>query len=150
MSLNFGSYDAAASLAARSYRLKMTEHVGVPHEDADGITEAMIRDVVDEFYRRARLDELIGPVFDARIGDWDFHLARMADFWSAALLRTGRYSGHPVVVHGTIPGLNRDHFDRWIELFEETVRDLCPPAQAEAFLSRALRMRTAMTKVLMS
>jgi hemoglobin len=149
MSLNFGSYEAAASLAARSYRLEMTERAGIPHEDADGIDETMIRDVVDEFYRRARLDDRIGPVFESRIGDWDFHLARMADFWSSALLRSGRYSGHPVEIHRTIPGLNRDHFDRWVELFEATVRDLCPPSQAEAFLSRAQRMRTGMTKILM-
>lgn len=146
MSLNFGSYEAAA----RSYRLRMTEHVGIPHEDAEGIDETMIRKVVDEFYRRARLDDRIGPIFESRIGDWDFHLARMADFWSSALLRSGRYSGHPVVVHGTIPGLNHGHFDRWIELFEVVVRDICPPPQAEAFLTRAQRMRTAMTKVLMS
>lgn len=149
MSLNLGSYEAAAALAARSYRLNVTERAGVPHEDAAGITETLIRAVVDDFYRRAREDDLLGPVFEARISDWDFHLARMADFWSAALLRTGRYSGHPVVVHSTIDGLSLAHFDRWVELFEVTVRDLCPPAPAEAFLSRARRMRTAMTKILM-
>jgi hemoglobin len=148
MSLNFGSYEEAAATAARSYRLGMTERAGIPHEDADGIDEPMIRGVVDEFYRRARLDGLIGPVFDSHIQEWDLHLARMADFWSSALLRTGRYSGHPVEIHRTIPGLNRDHFDRWVELFEVTVRDVCPPRQAEAFLTRAQRMKTGMTKIL--
>ena len=72
----------------------------------------------------------------------------MTDFWSAALLRTGRYSGRPVEQHRAIDGLSRGHFDRWIELFEATVRDLCPAREAEAFLVRARRMRDAMTKVL--
>ena len=136
------------SYPARPYRLAITEGLGVPHADAAGITEDRIRAVVGEFYRRARRDERLGPVFEAHIGDWDVHLARMNDFWSAALLRTGRYSGHPVERHREIIGLNAAHFDRWIELFEESVRDLCPPPEAEAFLVRARRMREGITKVL--
>jgi hypothetical protein len=72
----------------------------------------------------------------------------MDDFWSAALLRTGRFSGNPIQKHQAIAGLSRSDFDRWIALFEATVRDLCPRRQAEAFLVRALRMREAMTKAL--
>jgi hemoglobin len=72
----------------------------------------------------------------------------MTDFWGAALLRTGRYSGRPVERHRTIEGLSAAHFTRWIELFETTVGDLCTPQQAAAFMIRALRMREGMTKVL--
>jgi len=32
------------------------------------------------------------------------------------------------------------HFDRWLGLFEETARDLCPPAAAERFIERARRV----------
>jgi hemoglobin len=126
----------------------MTEGAGVPHADAEGVSEDQIRAVVDEFYRRARRDERLGPVFEAHVGAWDVHLARMTDFWSAALLRTGRYSGRPVERHREIDGLSAGHFDRWVELFEDTVRDLCLPREAEAFLVRARRMREGMTKVL--
>ncbi len=76
------------------------------------------------------------------------HLARMTDFWSAALLRTGRYFGRPVERHRVIVDLSAEHFGRWIELFEDTVHDLCPPRNTEAFLVRAQRMRDGMTKVL--
>jgi hemoglobin len=134
--------------AARPYYLTIASEEGIPHPDADGINEGMIQDVVHEFYRRARRDERLGPVFESYVDDWDRHLSRMVDFWSAALLRTGRYSGHPVEIHRGIVGLNRGHFDRWVELFEETVRDLCPSSQAEAFLIRARRMRDGMTKIL--
>lgn len=126
----------------------MTEALGVRHADCEGITEEIIRAVVVEFYRRARLDDVLGPVFEVYVADWDAHLARMADFWSAAMLRSGRYSGRPVERHRGIAELGLEHFDRWIELFEVTVRDLCADREAEAFLVRARKMRDAMSKLL--
>ncbi len=137
-----------SSYPTRAYGLGVTEGRGVPHPDAEGVTEGMIREVVGEFYRRARRDDRLGPVFEAYIDEWDDHLARMTDFWSSALLRTGRYSGHPVEQHRGIVELSAGHFDRWVELFGETVRDLCPPREARAFLVRAERMREGISKVL--
>jgi len=126
--------------------LPLTERPGDPHADARGITEDLIRDVVDEFYRRTREDDELGPIFNHYVQDWDHHLAKMVDFWSAALLKTGRYSGRPVERHRLIAELSVDHFHRWIELFDATTHDLCPPADAQAFLTRAHKMRDAMTK----
>jgi hemoglobin len=137
-----------SAYTARSYGLALTEGVAGPHADASGIDEDQIRAVVEEFYRRARRDERLGPVFERHVADWGHHLGRMVDFWSAALLRSGRYSGRPVERHRPIAGLAAGHFDRWIALFEVTVRDLCGATEAEAFLARARRMRDGMTKVL--
>ena len=122
---NEPSWDSRITPAA-SVRLARDGADGVPHADAEGITEELIRDVVVEFYRRARRDDRLGPVFEPHVHEWDAHLGRMTDFWSAALLRTGRYSGRPVERHRAIAGLAVGHFDRWVELFEATVRDLCP------------------------
>jgi len=137
-------------LASRTHGqgLPLTEPAGDPHADSEAISEARIREVVVEFYRRARHDDRIGPVFDAHVEDWDVHLARMTDFWSSALLRSGRYSGNPLQQHRAIPGLSLEHFDRWVALFEITVRDLCTESQAEAFIFRARRMREAMSMAL--
>jgi hemoglobin len=143
---DYGS--GAVASAPRRYGLPLSERAALPDADAEGITETRIRDVILEFYRRARRDSRLGPVFEAHVEDWDLHLARMQDFWSSALLRTGRYSGRPVERHRSIAGITAGHFDRWIELFEETVRDLCPPRQADAFLVRARRMRDGMIMVL--
>ena len=129
----------------RSYRLPVTEERGIPHPDAIGITEELIRAVVVEFYRRARRDEHLGSIFANHVHEWDVHLKRMTDFWSAALLRSGRYSGRPVEQHRAIAGLSDAHFARWIRLFEATVGDLCTPREAHAFLQRARRMREALT-----
>jgi hemoglobin len=142
-------YSASTAMAApRRYGLLLSERPALPDAEAEGITEDLIRDVVVEFYRRARRDERLGPVFEAHVHDWDVHLARMQDFWSAALLRTGRYSGRPVERHRAIEGLASGYFDRWIELFEDTARDLCPPQEVDAFLIRARRMRDGMIMVL--
>jgi hemoglobin len=126
----------------------VTEGICIPHADSEGITEDRIHAVVVEFYRRARRDERLGPVFEEHVEKWDAHLARMTDFWSAALLRSGRYSGRPVEQHSAIDDLSLGHFDRWLELFRATVRDLCSEREAQAFLVRALRMRDAMIKIL--
>jgi len=64
----------------------------------------------------------------------------MCDFWSATLLRTGRYDGRPLPPHLAIPELTDEHFRRWLLLFRETVMRLCPPEVARLFMDRALRI----------
>ena len=65
--------------------------------EAQRPTEVEIRRKVHTFYARVRDDDLLGPVFEERIGtDWDAHLDRMVDFWSTVLLASGRYRGDPI------------------------------------------------------
>lgn len=104
-----------------------------------GIDEAMIERLVHEFYRRIRLDPLLGPIFGARVADWDRHLKRMCDFWSSVALMSGRYHGQPMVAHLPLP-VDTPHFDHWLELFAATAEEVCPPAAAEHFLERAHRI----------
>ena len=104
-----------------------------------GIDEAMIKRLIHGFYARVRQDTLIGPVFAARISDWEPHLQRMCDFWSSVALMTGRYHGQPMQRHLPLP-VDARHFDRWLALFEQTARELCPPKAAEHFVERAERI----------
>lgn len=104
-----------------------------------GIDEAMIDRLVRGFYARVREDTLIGPVFAARITNWEPHLQRMCAFWSSVALMTGRYHGQPMPKHLPLPVDGR-HFDRWLELFEVTARELCPPKVADHFIERARRI----------
>ncbi len=101
-----------------------------------GIDEELIETVVRTFYLKVRQDGLLGPVFDARISDWEPHLQRMCAFWSSVALMSGRYSGRPMEKHLKLP-VDAVHFDRWLELFEETAREICTPAAAEHFVERA-------------
>jgi len=104
-----------------------------------GIDEAMIERLVRGFYARVRDDALIGPVFAARIVDWEPHLAQMFAFWSSVALMSGRYHGQPMRKHLMLPVDGR-HFDRWLALFEATAADLCPPKAAAHFIERARRI----------
>ena len=104
-----------------------------------GIDEAMIERLVRAFYRRARLDPLIGPVFEAKVQDWESHIERMCAFWSSVALMSGRYHGQPMAAHLPLP-IDTPHFDRWLEIFAATARELCPPAAAAHFLERAHRI----------
>jgi hemoglobin len=108
----------------------------------DGLDESMVRSVVDEFYRRARLDDVVGPIFNRVIPDedWPAHLDKIASFWSSMLLGTGTYSGRPMPKHLEIYDLGDQHFERWLALFKETVDLVCPPAVAALFVDRAERV----------
>lgn len=104
-----------------------------------GLDEARLTALVHRFYARAQADPLLGPVFAARIGDWDHHLGRMVDFWSSVALMTGRYHGQPVQAHAALP-IEPGHFDLWLVLFRETARETCPPAGAALIIERAERI----------
>ena len=81
----------------------------------------------------------LGPIFAARIADWEPHLRRMVAFWSAVALMTGRYHGQPMEKHLPLP-VDAQHFDRWLALFEATAAEACPPAAAAHFIERARRI----------
>jgi hemoglobin len=104
-----------------------------------GIDEAMIERLVRVFYGRARLDPLIGPVFEAQVHDWDVHIWQICDFWSSVMLKSGRYRGQPMVAHMPLP-VGTPHFDRWLEIFTETAREIYPPVAAAQFIERAHRI----------
>lgn len=104
-----------------------------------GIDEAMIATLVDAFYDKVRADPLLSPVFAAKISDWVPHLEQMRLFWSSVALMSGAYHGRPMPKHLPLP-IDASHFDRWLELFEQTAREICPPAAADHFIERARRI----------
>lgn len=104
-----------------------------------GIDDAMIERLVRAFYARVQADPLIGPVFAARIEDWEAHIVKLCAFWSSVALMTGRYHGQPMQAHLELP-VAAEHFDRWIAIFEATANELCPPAAATHFVDRARRI----------
>lgn len=113
---------------------------GVPLPDL--LDEELVHAVVHGFYDKIRADDMLGPIFYSFIPPqaWPRHLAKMCDFWSSLLLRTGRYDGRPLPAHLAIPGIGEEHFRRWLTLFRATVNDLCAPEIASLFMDRALRI----------
>lgn len=102
-----------------------------------GVTEEMIDPLVRRFYDRIRADEMLGPVFDAAITNWEPHLLKMIDFWSSVSLLTDRYNGRPMPAHVQLLAdgidLREEHFAHWLVLFRQTTAEVCPPSAAEFF-----------------
>jgi len=83
-------------------------------------SEEEITALVHQFYARVRKDPELGPIFNAHIDDWDHHLAKLVDFWSALLRGTGRFDGAPMPRHAALPDLSAALFRRWLDLFRQT------------------------------
>ena len=70
----------------------------------------------------------------------------MCHFWGAVLHATGGYRGDPIGSHAGIPGLEAEHFRRWMELFRATAEETLPPRRAADITSRAARMRMVLER----
>jgi hemoglobin len=103
----------------------------------ESVTEEMIEELVHGFYGRVRDHPDLGPIFDGAISDWEPHLAKMVDFWSAVMLSTRRFKGNPVMKHNALTSVKLEHFQTWLGLFCENARDVCPAEIAEEFIKRA-------------
>ncbi len=103
-------------------------------------TETEVATLVHTFYARVRQDEALGPIFESHVGDWDHHLAKLADFWSAILRRTGRFSGAPMPKHAVLPGLSAELFQRWLKLFRENAAAQSNQPMAEQACAMAERI----------
>lgn len=105
-----------------------------------GIDRPLVRRVVESFYDKVRRDDMLGPIFGKAVHDWPTHLDRLVDFWSSLTLLSGAYKGNPLRAHFGLGPLDDAHFHRWLDLFEQTLREICTPDQAALFLSRAERI----------
>ena len=99
-----------------------------------------IKLLVDTFYNKVQKDEFIGPIFNEKIANrWPEHLEKMYRFWQTILLEVHSYTGSPFPPHKHLP-VDKEHFDRWMEIFTETVDVLFTGAIAEEAKLRAKNM----------
>ncbi len=93
--------------------------------------------LVDRFYDKVNKDRLLSPVFNefARV-KWEEHLPVMYSFWSAVLFDTNTYKGQPLTSHLELP-ISTEHFQRWLELFKETVDENFKGNKAEEAKEKA-------------
>ncbi|HEY1737622.1 MAG TPA: group III truncated hemoglobin [Acidimicrobiia bacterium] len=114
--------------------------------DRDDVAELVVA-----FYRQAATDDLLGPVFEAARVDWAAHIVTLTDFWSWQLLGIPGYEGNPLRAHE--PAHRRTpfapkHYQRWLELFIETVDERFDGPIATTAKGRALRMARALERLL--
>lgn len=92
---------------------------------ADIANRGDIRRLVHTFYGRVRQDSELAPLFnDVAQVNWQPHLNVMTTFWSALLLRSGRYRRNALAPHLRLYGLvayRTSHMQRWLTLFDLSV-----------------------------
>ena len=99
-----------------------------------------VKELVDTFYGKVRKDDLLAGVFNDRIQDrWPQHLEKMYTFWQTVLLGEHTYFSSPFPPHASLP-VDKKHFERWLELFYETLDELFSGKVAEEAKWRAGKM----------
>lgn len=101
--------------------------------------EAALRSLLADFYARARRDELLGPVFEAHVTDWDAHLERVTAFWVTLLSGVPAWRGNLNGIHAGL-GLRGAHLERWLALFRASAEAHLPPEEAARLAGRAEAM----------
>lgn len=96
-----------------------------------------VKRLVDSFYEKVNRDQLLGPIFnDVAQVDWDAHLPKMYRFWESMLFQAATYAGAPFPKHAILP-VAQEHFERWVALFVETVKENFAGPKAEEAQMRA-------------
>ncbi len=99
-----------------------------------------IKLLVDSFYAKVREDRLLAPIFNQRIANkWPQHLEKMYRFWQTVLLGQHTYYGSPFLPHAKLP-LDKAHFTRWLELFNNTLDEHFSGEKAQEARWRAGKM----------
>jgi len=106
-------------------------------KDIKGLDDIIL--FVDEFYGKVQQDSLIGPIFNDVIKDWGPHLQKMYTFWNAVLFGVPGFTGNPFARHAPLP-IEGKHFERWIELFYQTIDMLFAGEMADNTKKRAETM----------
>src|SRR6185295_15790653 len=83
--------------------------------------------LVDAFYAKLKVDTTLSPLFENL--DWHNHVPIMYNFWSTMLLDETSYQGNPLQRHYHLD-IKASHFDKWLEIFDETVDELFEGAKA--------------------
>ena len=110
--------------------------------------------LVGKFYARVRKDDLLGNIFNHHIAteEWPAHLSKLSGFWEVHLLRGSNFKGNPVQKHIQVDQhlkntMNKEHFDRWLELWSETLDSLYEGELTEKAMVAAQRMGKAQLAV---
>ena len=106
--------------------------------------KADIEILVNSFYDKVKQDDKIGFIFHEIIGpDWSHHLPVMYNFWNMVLFSQPGYGGNPTGVHVALDKkiqLQKEHFDRWLLLWNETIDSLYCGIHADEAKNRGMLM----------
>ncbi|VAW29481.1 hypothetical protein MNBD_BACTEROID06-1771 [hydrothermal vent metagenome] len=96
---------------------------------------------LDAFYEKVKVDDTIAYLFnDVANLDWEAHMPKIYAFWEGILLGRSGFNGDVMGMHIRLhqkEKLTTEHFDRWIALFTETVKEMYSGFKTEEAINRA-------------
>ena len=114
----------------------------------DIVSVADVKKLIDAFYRKVIVDPVIGFIFTDVISlNWEVHIPVMYSFWNSILLGSNSYAGNPMLKHIELNqkvSITKDHFNRWLELWETTVNENFSGKKAIEAISRAKNIAALM------
>ncbi|RPA70329.1 group III truncated hemoglobin [Cyclobacteriaceae bacterium YHN15] len=103
--------------------------------------------MVKTFYNKVRRNDVLGPIFNKIVNDWEVHLDHLTDFWEMVLLQSGPGAGkfNPIPVHKEVDNqtennISEVHFENWLELWFETLDQYFEGEVAEYAKAHAQKM----------
>ena len=107
----------------------------------DIVNRSDIELLVDTFYLKVVDDEVIGHFFnEVVVVDWVKHKPIMYEFWETMILGNMIYQGNPMLTHMDLAkksSLKKEHFDRWLLLWNETIKELFSGINANKAIEKA-------------
>ena len=106
--------------------------------------------LVNAFYTKIRKNDLLGPIFNDHIPKekWPVHHIKLTDFWETNLFGVARFKGNPTQKHINVDRnlhhrISQAHFEKWLQLWFETIDELYEGETAEKAKKSAKRMGQA-------
>jgi len=107
-----------------------------------------IEDFLHVFYKKAFADQLIGYFFtDVVPLDLKTHIPIIAGFWESIVFNSHGYRKNVMEVHQHIHDVSKiqkEHLDRWVQLFTETLDTFFEGPKTELMKQRAKSIATLM------
>lgn len=121
------------------------------HRGCDLDTEDEIVEMVTRQYVDVGQDDLLQPYFNFGPGfiDWQAHIRSVADYWCHVLLYAPGYDIDVIEVHRHLHGsapFTSELFDRWLQVFHDTVAGGWVGPKATMANKRATGMAWAMAQ----
>jgi len=121
------------------------------HRGRDLDTEAEIVEMVTRQYVDVGQDDLLKPYFDFGPGfiDWQAHIGNVADYWCHVLLYAPGYEIDVIETHRHLHDnspFTPELFDRWLQVFHDTVDGGWTGSKADEAKKRATGMAWAMAQ----
>jgi len=128
-------------------------HDDVHRAPPDLDSRAEIHDAVVRFYREIVFDEILGPVFgEVAEVDWSAHIPKLIDYWCRVLLGHPGYDGFIFGAHRHVHDLEAfrpELFDRWYDLWVDTVDEGWSGPKADAAKEHAARVAATLARKLL-